>query len=190
MWFVGSDWLTFDNLSLGPDAGLQGGNDGGRRADHIRVQRCTISLTAGNPATGINATGDDWTIAGNTVANTGNSGMLLSGDSYTILGNTIDRTGLDSALDYGKHGIYLKVSHANVTRNTITDFSSDGISARYRDSTTPTTGSPTDRSGSRSSNTTNSPAPATGARTRSPAPPPPGSTCRRRTRPVRRSRAS
>ena len=135
VWFVGSDWLTFDNLSLGPDAGLQGGNDGGRRADHIRVQRCTISLTAGNPATGINATGDDWTIAGNTVANTGNSGMLLSGDSYTILGNTIDRTGLDSALDYGKHGIYLKVSHANVTRNTITDFSSDGISARYRDST-------------------------------------------------------
>ena len=61
--------------------------------------------------------------------------MLLSGDSYTILGNTIDRTGLDSALYYGKHGIYLKVSHANVTRNTITDFSSDGISARYRDST-------------------------------------------------------
>ena len=88
-----SDWLTFDNLSLGPEAGLQGGNDGGRRADHIRVQRCTISLTAGNPAPGINATGDDWTIAGNTVANIGNSGMLLTGDSYTILGNTIDRTG-------------------------------------------------------------------------------------------------
>ncbi len=135
VWFVGADWLTFDNLSLGPEAGLQGGNDGGRRADHIRVQRCTISLTAGNPAPGINATGDDWTIAGNTVANIGNSGMLLTGDSYTILGNTIDRTGQDAGLDYGKHGIYLKVSHATVTRNTITDFSSDGISARYRDST-------------------------------------------------------
>ncbi len=135
VWFVGSDWLTFDKLALGPQAGLQGGNDGGRRSDHIRVQRCTISLTAANPAPGINATGDNWTIVGNTVANIGNSGMLLTGDTYTILGNTIDRTGLDSALDYGKHGIYLKVAHATVTRNTITEFSSDGISARYRDST-------------------------------------------------------
>jgi hypothetical protein len=135
VWFVDADRLTFDRLALGPMAGLQGGNDGGRRADDIRVQRCTISLTAGNPAPAINATGDNWTIAGNTVANVGNSGMLLTGDSYTIIGNTIDRTGLDRALDYGKHGIYLKVAHATVTHNTITRFASDGISARYRDST-------------------------------------------------------
>ena len=40
--------------------------------------------------------------------------MLLTGESYTILGDTIDRTGLDSALNYGKHGIYLKVAHAVV----------------------------------------------------------------------------
>ena len=116
--------------------------------------------------------------------------MLLTGDSYTILGNTIDRTGQDAGLDYGKHGIYLKVSHATVTRNTITDFSSDGISARYRDSTITHNSIANGPIGSRSSSTTILPARATGARTRSPAPPPRGSTCRRSTRPDRRSKAS
>jgi Right handed beta helix region len=134
VWFVDHDYLTFDHLAFGPGAGLQGGNDNGRSAHHITVQRCTIGLSADNPAVGINANGDDWTVAGNTVSDIGNSGMLLSGARYMIT-NTIDHTGLDHSLHYGKHGIYLKAAHAAVTRNTISDFSDDGISARYRDST-------------------------------------------------------
>ncbi len=135
VWFVDHDHLVFDNLSLGPESGLQGGNSSGHPADHIVVERCTISLAPGNSGLGINANGDDWTIDDNTVENTGDSGMLLIGDSYTVSGNTIANTGLDSAIGYGRHGIYLKASNATVTDNTITNFSADGISARYRNST-------------------------------------------------------
>ncbi len=60
--------------------------------------------------------------------------MLLEGDRFTVSGNTITNTGLDSSIKYGKHGIYLKVSNATVTDNTISNFSDDGISARYRNS--------------------------------------------------------
>ncbi len=135
VWFVDQDHLVFDNLALGPESGLQGGDGSGHTADHIVVERCTISLSASNPAVGIYSNGNDWTIDDNTVENIGNSGMLLNGSRYTISGNTITNTGLDSAIGYGRHGIYLKASNATVTKNAITFFQADGISARYRDST-------------------------------------------------------
>jgi hypothetical protein len=135
VWFIDHNYLTFDNLALGPASGLQGGNSSGHTANNIVVQRCTIQLSASNPQVGIDATGNHWTIAGNTVENIGNSGMLLLGDSYTISHNTITNTGLDSSISYGMHGIYLKVSNATVTANTITNFSADGISPRYHNST-------------------------------------------------------
>lgn len=134
VWFINKNFLTFDNLALGPQSGLQGGNSSGSTANDIVVENCTVGLSASNPQVGINATGNDWTIDNNTVENIGNSGMLLEGDNYTVSGNTITNTGLDSAISYGMHGIYLKVSNATVTDNTITNFSSDGISVRYRNS--------------------------------------------------------
>ena len=134
VYFIDRGGLTFYNLSIGPQAGLQGGDEAGHTADNIVVQHCTISLSADNPAVGINANGDDWTIVDNDVAEIGNSGMLLNGDTFLISGNTIERTGLDPGIGYAKHGIYLKVAHAVVVANTISGFSSDGVSARYRDS--------------------------------------------------------
>jgi hypothetical protein len=133
VYFIDRGGLTFYNLAIGPDAGLQGGDGAGHTADNITVQHCTIALRANNPAVGINATGSYWTIADNTIRDIGNSGMLLTGDSFLISGNTIQRTGLDAGIAYAKHGIYLKVSHATVVANAISDFSSDGVSARYRD---------------------------------------------------------
>src|SRR5205807_3755685 len=67
--------------------------------------------------------------------NIGNSGMLLNGDNYTISGNTITNVGLDPAINYNKHGIYLKASNATVTNNNISYFQSSGISPRFRSST-------------------------------------------------------
>jgi Right handed beta helix region len=134
VYFIDRGGLTFYNLTIGPEAGLQGGDEAGHTADNIAVQHCTIALSADNPAVGINANGDDWTIVDNTITEIGNSGMLLTGDSFLISGNTIQRTGLDPGIGYAKHGIYLKVSHALVVANTISEFSSDGVSARYRDS--------------------------------------------------------
>lgn len=136
VWFINSDYLTFDDLAFGPDDGFQGGRDDNTPVTHITVQRCLIAMGgARDGRVGLYAFGDDWTILGNTVENTGDSGMLVLGDTYMISGNTIENTGLDSAISYGKHGIYLKASNAVVTDNTITNFSADGISQRYRDTT-------------------------------------------------------
>lgn len=135
VWFIDHDYLTFDNLSLGRQNGLQGGNNSGHTANHIVIQRCTVRLSAGNSNVGIYSNGNDWTIAGNTVEDIGNSGMLLNGARYTISDNTITRVGLDPSISYGKHGIYLMVSRATVTNNNISYFQSDGVSPRFRDST-------------------------------------------------------
>jgi Right handed beta helix region len=124
VWFRGPSYLGFEHLNIDPTGNLQGtGND-------ITVLDCSMA----NDGLGINANGNDWLITGNTIDHTGDSGMLLTGDSFTITDNTITNTGLDSSITYGKHGIYLKVSNAVVSGNVITNFSSDGISARYRNS--------------------------------------------------------
>ena len=127
VWFRGQDHLGFEHLTIGPTGNLQGtGND-------ITVEWCSI----GNDGLAINAANSNsgWTIDDNTIDHTGNSGMLLEGEDFTVSGNTITNTGLDSSIPYGKHGIYLKVINATVTDNTITNFSADGISVRYRNST-------------------------------------------------------
>ncbi len=125
LWFRGHNYLAFEHLTIGPEGNLQGTGNG------VVLEWCAV----GNDGTGINAMGSNWTIDNNTVNHTGNSGMLLEGESFTVSGNTITNTGLDSSIAYGKHGIYLKVSNATVTNNTITNFSDAGISVRYRNST-------------------------------------------------------
>lgn len=125
VWFRGHNYLAFEHLTIGPEGNLQGTGNG------VVLEWCAV----GNDGTGINAMGSNWTIDNNTVDHTGNSGMLLEGESFTVSGNTITNTGLDSSIAYGKHGIYLKVSNATVTNNTITNFSDAGISVRYRNST-------------------------------------------------------
>ncbi len=124
VWFKGYDYLAFEHLTIGPEGNLQGTGDG------VIVEWCAV----GHDGTGINGMGSNWTIDDNTVDHTGNSGMLLEGENFTVSGNTITNTGLDQSISYGKHGIYLKVSNAAITNNTIANFSSDGISVRYRNS--------------------------------------------------------
>jgi hypothetical protein len=127
VWFRGHNHLAFEHLTIGPEGDLQG------TGEDVTVEWCSI----GNDSLAINATesNSDWTIDDNTIDHTGNSGMLLEGENFTVSGNTITNTGLDASIPYGKHGIYLKVSNATVTNNTIANFSEDGVSVRYRNST-------------------------------------------------------
>jgi hypothetical protein len=126
MWFKGEHNLAFSHLSVGADGNIQGtGNE-------VTVEWCDVE---GSPGVGINAMGSNWTIDDNTVNDIGISGMLLEGEDDTISANTITNTGLDKSIPYGMHGIYLKVSNATATHNAIENFSADGISARYRNST-------------------------------------------------------
>jgi hypothetical protein len=141
VWFKSDNNLAFQNLTLGADSGITGtgfqGNGEGITILHTTIEHVGL---------GINAEGANWTIAGNTINDTGDSGMLLGytagapgepagGNDFLVTDNTITNTGLDAAITYGTHGIYDKVTNSTITDNTISHFNDDGISVRYRDST-------------------------------------------------------
>ena len=141
VWFRGDSHLIFRDLTLGPTRGIDAhGLEG--TGNHIRLEHLQIA----HVALGIESVGNDWTIVGNRIHDTGDSGMLLGfnagrpgdppgGHGYVVSDNTITDTGLDPRLTFGLHGIYLKVTDAVLTGNTISHFHDDGISIRYRDNT-------------------------------------------------------
>jgi Right handed beta helix region len=141
VWFKSDNNLAFQNLLIGNPTGDTGngfqGNGNGIILDHDTIQHVDL---------GIDAEGNNWTIANSTIADTGNSGMLLGysaaesgdpagGNNFLVTGNLITHTGLNPADTFGTHGIYDKVTAATITNNTITDFNNDGVSVRYRNST-------------------------------------------------------
>ncbi len=141
VWFRSGENLAFQNLILGGESGIAGagfqGDGNGITILHTTIEHAVL---------GINAEGEDWTIADNTINETGDSGMLLGytagapgdpagGSDFLVTGNTITNTGLNPAYTYGTHGIYDKVANSTITDNTISHFNDDGISARYRNST-------------------------------------------------------
>jgi hypothetical protein len=141
VWFKSDQNLAFQNLILGGESGIAGAGFQGD-GDGITILHTTIE----HADLGINAEGDDWTIADNTINETGDSGMLLGytadapgdpagGSDFLVTGNTITNTGLNPADTYGTHGVYDKVANSTITDNTISHFTDDGISARYRNST-------------------------------------------------------
>jgi hypothetical protein len=129
IWDASHNFLTFNHLTVT--------RVGGRGSD-VTVQNSNIGNT---PYSGINvALGNGWHILHNRIHNTGDSGILTQsgeeeedkpGEFFVIEGNVIENTGNNSSLTYGKHGIYLKARNTKVVDNTITNFSSDGISQRY-----------------------------------------------------------
>jgi hypothetical protein len=125
VWFRGKDDFVFQNLALpGIAHGIQG------HGDRVTIQGVELR----DNGVGVYAEGDDWTIEASTIDHSGDSGMILIGNRYTVRANLITDTGVDSSIDYGKHGIYLKVVDALVTDNTIRGFSDNGVSVRYRNS--------------------------------------------------------
>jgi hypothetical protein len=141
VWFKSDDHLAFQDLRLGNADGYSGTGFQGDGED-ITILHTTIE----HVGLGINAEGDDWTIADDTINATGDSGMLLGytagapgdpagGNNYLVSGNTITNTGLNPMDTYGTHGIYVKVTNSSIIGNTIAHFNDDGISVRYRNST-------------------------------------------------------
>jgi hypothetical protein len=134
IWFSSVNWLAFTDLAVtGPAQGLTA-SGGGSGADHIVIQNMAIS-NVGIAINSANGADDDWTIQNSTVDQTRDSGLILQGTGFLVSGNTITNTGTDSSILYGKHGIYLKAADARVVGNTIRNFSANGVSARYRNST-------------------------------------------------------
>jgi hypothetical protein len=134
IWFRSTNWLAFKDLAItGVDQGIVA-SAGGVGSDHIVIQNVAIS-NVGIAINSASAADDDWTIQGSTIDQTRDSGMILQGTGFLVSGNTITNTGTDSSIPYGKHGIYLKAADARVVANTIRNFSANGVSARYRNST-------------------------------------------------------
>jgi hypothetical protein len=133
VWFSSKNWLAFTDLEITGVAQGISASGGGSGSDHIVVQGMDIHdvSIAVNSA---NMADDDWTIQNNTIARTGDSGMILLGTGFLISGNTIEDTGTNTGITYGKHGIYLKVIDARVIANTIRRFHANGVSVRYRNS--------------------------------------------------------
>jgi hypothetical protein len=133
IWFASKNWLAFTNLEItGVSQGVSA-SASGTGSDHIVVQGMDIhdvSIAVNSAHMG----DDDWSIQDNTIARTGDSGMILLGTRFLISGNTIEDTGTNTAIAYGKHGIYLKVIDARVVANTIRRFQASGVSVRYRNS--------------------------------------------------------
>ncbi|MDQ3933771.1 MAG: right-handed parallel beta-helix repeat-containing protein [Actinomycetota bacterium] len=125
--------LAFENLSIsGPSQGILASGSG-TSVSNITIDGVAISSVG----IGINsalASNSNWTIRNSTVSQTGDSGLILLGSNFSVTGNRITDTGTNTNITYGKHGIYLKVSDATVTGNTIERFHTDGVSVRYRNS--------------------------------------------------------
>lgn len=134
VWFVSVNWLTFQNLAInGSGQGIQA-SASGSGASYITING-NIITKVGIGINSSNFADHHWTITGNTIDQVADSGMILLGDQFTITKNTITNTGTDSSITYGKHGIYLKVTNATVTENTIRRWiGGSAVSVRYRNS--------------------------------------------------------
>jgi hypothetical protein len=123
VWFRGRHDLAFDALEIEGASFLGHG-------DRIVLTNSQIFRSG----MGVYAEGRRWSIAGNEIWDTGDSGLVLLGAYMKVTRNRIENTGRDHRIHYGKHGIYLRAAHAQVMDNVIHGFADNGISVRYRDS--------------------------------------------------------
>jgi hypothetical protein len=134
VWFSGKNWLVFDNVRL-TSAGsgttvFAGGATAG--SGHITLSDSVITGTNGIGVTSPNSADNNWTISGNTITQVGDSGLIMFGGPHTITRNVVSYTGGNTAITWGKHGIYSKGPDQTISYN---DFSNDtngqAISIRY-----------------------------------------------------------
>jgi hypothetical protein len=139
-------YLTLDHLTIsnanGPGVGTGGSGSG---ASHIVVQHSSVtsSYNGGIGGYGIglrNTLDSDWTISGDDVSNTADSGVFYKGQRVTITGTTLTNNGIGSYCGTGSgqnpcHAIYAKGPGAVVTGNTITNPQTVGVSLRGQNNT-------------------------------------------------------
>jgi hypothetical protein len=132
IWLNSIAWLVFKNLRItGPEDGIGSGYGSGAR--HVSILRDVIS---GVPGVGVSASNPldyGWTIAGDDIRDTGDSGVVAVGGSTVVWANQIVHTGINHEIRWAKHGIYSKGPWARIIGNRIVGVSSEGISTRFRD---------------------------------------------------------
>jgi chitodextrinase len=132
---AGRHGLVFDDLDLsagGAASGIFTATGSGTGVYDVVLRNSYLHDTAAEGVDSPQHADHDWLIEGNTISHTGDSGLILSGASDSVVGNTVTDTGWNTALAYGKHGLYAKGPDMTIANN---DFSADrdgqAISLRY-----------------------------------------------------------
>jgi parallel beta-helix repeat protein len=132
VFFHAASWVTVQNLrltTLGTDDHVVV-SDPATTSAYITLKNDLITNTA---AFGINSpslTDHDWTIQGNTVSNTGETGITFRGSGFDVIGNIVQNTGRSPS--EASHGVYAKGPNAQVIGNVINGFATSGVSIRYQ----------------------------------------------------------
>lgn len=133
VWIVaGEHDLAFDGLDLSSTGSIVFAAAGsGSGTSGITLRNSTIHDSP-YAAVVVQSQDRNWTISGNVFRHTGDSGIIVQGAGVTIDRNTITDTGWNTALNYGKHGIYAKGPAMTISNNDIS-FNANGsaISLRY-----------------------------------------------------------
>jgi hypothetical protein len=134
VWFDDRQFLSFDHLVLttkGAASVILAGSTTG--SSDITIRDCLLTNTADAAINSPSRHDSHWLIAGSTIDDTGDSGLILLGSDDIVRGNSILDVGRNRRLDYGKHGIYAKGPGILVEDNRISHFPGSGISVRLRD---------------------------------------------------------
>lgn len=134
VWFAGASYLSFDNLDLttgGASSNVFAGS-GSAGSNHIVLRDSVVRDGAGLGLISPSAGDSAWTIENNTFRNLGDSGLIVFGSNVVIRGNTISHVGVNSAITYGKHGIYAKGPDMTIANNDISDVTNgQAVSIRF-----------------------------------------------------------
>jgi hypothetical protein len=101
-------------------------------SQRILIDRCRIENTRGIGVFSA-AVGDaKWTIRRSLLEHIGDSGVIVLGHDVSVERSSIVDTGWNTAIAWGKHGIYAKGPSIRVVGNRIAGFSGSGVTVRFR----------------------------------------------------------
>jgi hypothetical protein len=124
--------LLFENLDVtAADRGVFSSSRGvGARGITLRDVAISDIPLAGISSN--NSADSGWLIDGVTISRTGDSGIYFVGSNFTVSRSTIADTGLRASIPFPRHGIYAAGPDPNILDNTITRFSTSGVSLRFQ----------------------------------------------------------
>jgi parallel beta helix pectate lyase-like protein/Big-like domain-containing protein len=132
---AGGHDLKFDNLDLssaGAHAGVFASAGTGAGVSNITISNSRLHGTVGLGVISAQPADRNWTITGNEITDTGDSGLLIFGSNVSITGNTIHAVGTSSAISWARHGIYAKGPDMTIAGNDISDApNGQAISLRF-----------------------------------------------------------
>lgn len=100
--------LSFDNLDFTGGSTLFASSATGSGTYDISVTNSVFHDTPLAAVNVANPSDHNWTLSGNTIRHTGDSGMFIWGSNVSVTNSTITDTGWNMSITWGKHGIYDK----------------------------------------------------------------------------------